>query len=280
MTILLTGGTGKSATPLANLLLRANIPVILANRSGIVPAPFKGVRFDWLDASTYGIPFDADGGIERVYLIPPPTLGMLPLMKSFIDVAIGKGVKRFVLMSASMVELGGPMMGQVHEYLRSLGVEYCALRPSWFFDTLRVNFSDTIRERNEIVNAAGAGLIGWISTEDIADVAFKALTAPTIEHTNPVLVGPELLSYAQIAGMMSKVLGREIKHRNVNVEEYSQVLIRRGMPPNYAGLMSTLDLGIAAGAEEQLYRNADFVGKRTLRVFLEEYKDAEEWRAV
>ncbi|KAJ7436987.1 hypothetical protein B0H11DRAFT_1936288 [Mycena galericulata] len=108
MTVLLTGGTGKSATPLAKLLLQAKIPVILANRSGDVPAPFKGARFDWLDEATYGIPFEVDPTIDRIYLIPPPTLGMLPLMKAFIDVSIGKGVKRFVPMSASMVELGGP----------------------------------------------------------------------------------------------------------------------------------------------------------------------------
>lgn len=215
MTVLLIGGTGKSGTPLVNLLLRAKVPVILTNRSGNVPAPFEGARFDWLDPETYGIPFEVDSGIDRVCLIPPPTLGMLPLMQAFIDVAIKKGVKRFVLMSASLVELGGPMMGKVHEYLSSMDVEYCALRPSWFFgkfrqfsagkvtddriiDTLRVNYSDHIRGNNEIINCAGAGSIGWISTEDIADVAFKALTTPTIEHTNPVLVGPELLSYAQV----------------------------------------------------------------------------------
>ncbi|KAJ7880911.1 hypothetical protein B0H13DRAFT_2050068 [Mycena leptocephala] len=47
-----------------------------------------------------------------------------------------KGVKRFVFMSASVIEAGGPMMGQVHEYLRSLTVEYCVLRPTWFFGAL------------------------------------------------------------------------------------------------------------------------------------------------
>ncbi|KAJ7488509.1 hypothetical protein B0H11DRAFT_1720406, partial [Mycena galericulata] len=265
---------------LAKLLLQAKIPVVLANRSGDVPAPFKGARFDWLDAATYGIPFEVDPTIDRIYLIPPPTLGMLPLMKAFIDVAIGKGVKRFVLMSASMVELGGPIMGQVHEYLSSLNVEFCALRPSWFFDTLLVNYSDHIREHNEIINCAGDGLVGWISTEDIAEVAFKALTAPTIEYTNPVLVGPELIFDPQIAQMMSEILDREIKHKNVNAEQYAQVLIRRGMSPEYAGLMSALDLAIAKGAEEQLYKKADFVGTRKLRDFFEANKDAEEWRAV
>jgi festuclavine dehydrogenase len=37
-----------------------------------------------------------------------------PQMKAFIDVARTKGVKRFVLLSASVFEAGGLAMGQVH----------------------------------------------------------------------------------------------------------------------------------------------------------------------
>ncbi|KAJ7463522.1 hypothetical protein B0H11DRAFT_2240996 [Mycena galericulata] len=113
-----------------------------------------------------------------------------------------------------------------------------------------------VEEHNEIINCAGAGLVGWISTEDIAEVAFKALTVPMIEHTNPILVGPELLSYAEIVKMT------------------------RGMSPEYAELISALDLTIAQGAEEQLYKKADFLGTRKLRDFLEANNDAEEWRAM
>ncbi|KAJ7616979.1 hypothetical protein DFH06DRAFT_907057, partial [Mycena polygramma] len=133
---LLIGATGKSGTPLAKRLLDANVPAVLTRRtfvwSGVVPAPYKGARFDWLDSSTYQIPFDADGNIDRVYLIAPPVLDTFPPMKVFINFAIEKGVKRFVLMSAAMLEAGDPAMGKVHEYLRSRNVEYCALRPSWF----------------------------------------------------------------------------------------------------------------------------------------------------
>lgn len=221
MTILLTGGTGKSATPLAKLLLNANIPVILATRSGSVPAPFRGIRFDWLDASTYQIPFEADSSIDRIYLVAPPVLDMFLPMKAFIDFAITKGVKRFVLMSAALLEAGDLAMGKVHEYLLSRDVEYCALRPSWFFgpscvclcselpcspiklpDNLLLDYSDHIRTKDQIINAAGSGSIGWISTDDIADVAFKALTDEVIDHTNPVMVGPESLTYAQVGRIL------------------------------------------------------------------------------
>ncbi|KAJ7150978.1 hypothetical protein C8R43DRAFT_887044 [Mycena crocata] len=273
MTILLIGGTGKTAKPLANALLGANQPVLLTTRSGEVPAPFRGARFDWLDASTYNIPFEVDSNIDRIYLIAPPILDMLPPMKAVINLAIEKGVKRFVLMSGGIIEPGGPAMGQVHQYLSTLNVEYCALRPSWFFDNFVLQYADRINGKNDIASAAEDGLIGYVSTEDIAEVAFKALVDPVIEHSNPIIVGPELLSYDKIASMLTEILGREIAHTRMNKAEFKQVFIGRGMPENYAQMMTTMDGLIAGGAEEKLYARADFVGKRTLRAFFEANKD-------
>ncbi|KAJ7669668.1 hypothetical protein B0H17DRAFT_1171071 [Mycena rosella] len=207
MTILFIGGTGKSATPLAHLLVQANKPVLLATRSGKVPAPFTGA----LDAT-----------IDRIYRIAPRVVDMLPPMKAFIDFAIKKGVKRFVLMSPALLEAGGPGMGLVHAYLASLQVEYCVLRPSSFFDNLALIYSDGIRANDEILSAAEGGLIEYISTDDIVGVAFKALVDDVIEDTQPIPVGPELFSYDQIARMLSEVLGREIKHKRLTVEEFAQ----------------------------------------------------------
>ncbi|KAJ7253705.1 hypothetical protein B0H12DRAFT_1017419 [Mycena haematopus] len=276
MTILLIGGSGKSATPLAKLLLKANRPVVLANRSGKVPAPFNGVRFDWLDPSTYTIPFDKYSDTDRItaiYLIAPPIMNMFPPMKTFIDHAIDRGVKRFVLMSAGVMELGGFAMGKVHEYLNTLNVEYCALRPSWFFDNFVSQYADRIKTKNEIVSAAEDGLLGFVSTEDIAEVAFKALVEEVIDNDNPIIVGPELVSYDKIADMLTKILGRKITHVRMAQPEFRAMLVEVGMPEDYAQMMATLDGYVAGCGEERLFHRADVYGKRTLGDFFEANKD-------
>ncbi|KAJ7443086.1 hypothetical protein B0H11DRAFT_2162971 [Mycena galericulata] len=234
---------------------------------GLVHAPFRGTRFDWLDASTYGILFKVDATIDRIYLIAPRILDMLPPMKAFIDFAIDKGVKRFVLMSAGLIEAGGPGMGLVHEYLASLNVEYCVLRPSYFFGAPSARF---VSSRDVSLSAAEDCRIPMISTEEIAQQAFKALMHPVPENTQPILVGPELLSYDRIAAMPSQVLGREIKHERLHADDYTQVLVQRGMPEDYAQMMSGADV----------FKRADFVGKKRLREFLEANKlNAQQWRA-
>lgn len=136
MSILLTGGTGKTSIRIARLLQNTNMRFILTSRQGIVPEPFTGVKFDWYDPATFENPFAIESNIESVYLVPP--LGspdVIKAMKPFIDLAVEKGVKRFVLLSISTLDAGSPYMGKVHEYLISLGVDYFVIRPSWFFGT-------------------------------------------------------------------------------------------------------------------------------------------------
>ncbi|KAJ7227567.1 hypothetical protein C8J57DRAFT_1197399 [Mycena rebaudengoi] len=274
MTILVTGGTGKTATALAHLLHKANQPFLVASRDAHkVAAPFTGTRFDWLDATTYNIPFEAAPDIDRVYLIAPPVLDMLPPMKVFIEFAIEKGVKRFVLMSAAMFEKGGPIMGQVHAYLATLPIEYMVLRPSWFYDNFLPSMGVRFDGKNTLVSAAGDGLMGYLSTEDIAEVAFKGLVDDVIQHDNPIIVGPELLSYDKIAATLSEVIGREVVHKRLTEDEYKQVYLERGVPDDYAQFLAMLDGSVDQGVEEELFHRADVVGKITIREFFEKNKD-------
>ncbi|KAJ7491745.1 hypothetical protein B0H11DRAFT_2277707 [Mycena galericulata] len=247
---------------------------------GEIPCPvYKGTRFDWLDASTYRLPFDAatEGPIDRVYLIAPAGVTDPGAMKPFIDFALAKGVKRFVLMSAALLEKGGPALGQIHEYLSTLNVEFCVLRPSWFFDNFAHQFAPRIKSHNDFVSSAKNGRIPYVSTEDIADVAFKALVDPKIAHDNPIIVGPELFSYDQIAALLSAVLGRTITYTRLEPEAYKNALVARGLPEGYAQFMMTAESLVAQGAEEQAFHKADVVGTRTLKSFFEENKDV--WQA-
>ncbi|KAK0499574.1 putative ergot alkaloid A [Armillaria luteobubalina] len=216
MTVLITGGKVKTASCLACLLKDGNKPFLVASRSGGDPTDeFPSCRFDWLDATTYAIPWSKVEEITSVYLVPPPVLDMLPPMKAFIDYCREKGVERFVLLSASVVEPGGPAAGKVHEYLVNIGVEYCVLRPTWFMGeseilsrgsgelmVLSENFSKQprkpVKPGDNIYSATGEGKVPFVSVEDIAAVAFHALVDLQSHNTDHYIRGPELLSYDEV----------------------------------------------------------------------------------
>lgn len=55
-----------------------------------------------------------------------------------------------------------------------------------------------IKEESAIYSATGEGKIPWVSADDIAAVAVRALTDPTPPNTEYMVLGPELLSYSEV----------------------------------------------------------------------------------
>ncbi|TFK69399.1 NAD(P)-binding protein [Pluteus cervinus] len=274
MTILVTGGTGKTGAPLVKKLHNAGHSVLVASRSGSAPEGLKGVKFDWADPSTFENPFNADSNIDKIYLIPLNTTDTLAVAKPFIDLAVSKGVKRFVLLSASPLPFGGPATGKVHEYLDGLkGIEYSALRPTWFFENFENNLLPNIRDRNEIVTATQDGKVPFIAVDEIVDAAVHALTTPKIETTELFILGPDLLTYDQVAEVFSEVLGRKITHRKVTVAELVEIQKGYGIPNDIANMLANLDGSIAQGSEEKhLGVENKYIGKVHLSDWVEERK--------
>jgi len=259
MTILLTGGRGHTANRIAALLHAAKLPFIVASRSYSPDSRYHQSRFDWLDESTYDdvlSPKDGMQPVSAVWLVPPPVADLAPPVNRFIDHARLKDVKRFVLLSASMLERGSPAMGQIHEHLASLKeISFTVLRPTWFME----NFSSphdfqckAIRNENRIYSAAEDGKVPFISVVDIARVAYYALKGDLPENIDPILLGPELLTYDDVAETLSKLLNRKISHARVPESELAEKMHECGMPLEDAKMHASVDSIVLAGGEERL----------------------------
>jgi festuclavine dehydrogenase len=133
MTILLTGGSGKTATRVAALLAADKKSFFLGSRQGPDAAShgYRTVKFDMGDESTWTEPF-RNTQIEAVYLMEPRIEEPWVPMNKFVDLAKNQGVKRFVLCAGTSAAIGKDGMGRVWEHFIKSGVDYCVLRPSWF----------------------------------------------------------------------------------------------------------------------------------------------------
>lgn len=248
MTVLITGGTGKTGRRLASLLMTQGIEHRVATRY-----PHGGkhlVGFDWQREETWR---EALKGINALYLVAPQeSTAMLLAMRPFLELALRHGVRRFVLLSASTLPCGGPMMGAVHQWLKENTPEWAALRPTWFMQ----NFSEqqhaaTLISSSEIYSATDQGKIPFIDAEDIAAVAAKALLGPALNR-DAILTGPELLSYDDIAQQLTCVLNKPVRHVNLSEALLAHRFIDAGMPQEYAQTLAAMDTAIAKGAEARL----------------------------
>ncbi|OLN83430.1 Agroclavine dehydrogenase [Colletotrichum chlorophyti] len=260
--ILILGGTGKVGRQIARISAGTSIPTFQASRSGSTTTEpdadnIKPVAFDWLDETTWSPALDA--GATSIFLVAPTVMDMLPIMKSFIDQARERGARRFVLLSGSPIEpdIDGYTTGRPHAYLKQLGdrgeVEWAALRPTWFQQNFaeQENHRGSIANESTIYSATADGKIPWIATEDIAACAFQLLTQPNAPNDQYLILGPELLSYEDIANILSETLGRKVVHKNLSASELADRYVGYGMPREYAEMMGGLDTAIKNGSEHR-----------------------------
>ena len=247
--ILVTGATGKTGAALTARLCEAGISFRAGSRKSSGAAEY--VRFDWDDAQTHGPALD---GADRVYLVAPvgspaPEAVMVPFLRRALDA----GVRRAVLLSSSAIPEGGPMLGQVHQAVHEMMPEWTVLQPSWFMQNFTEGLhGESIRAAGEIVTATGEGRVGFIDAGDIAEVAFHTLTDATPHNRAYVLTGPEALTYAEAAEIISAAAGRTIRHQSMSRNALQERLTAAGIPESYAALLTGLDAAIAQGAEDRV----------------------------
>lgn len=245
-TVLVTGASGKTGSRIIQELTQKGHGVIAANRS---TATKNGVRFDWMDHSTYDPVFKKR--IDSAYLLAPAgVFDLLPVMQPFIDRLINENVKQIVLLSASSLESGSPMMGEVHAYLETQTINWIVLRPTWFMQ----NFSEqhhvqSIQQEDTIYSATKDGAVAFISADDIAAVAATALTDPKLPNGDYILTGDKVLSYDQVTRILSEVTGRAIQHQNLSIQDLAQRFEQYGLPPDYAAALAAMDEYISKGSE-------------------------------
>ncbi|KAL8945748.1 MAG: hypothetical protein Q9222_007757 [Ikaeria aurantiellina] len=108
----------------------------------------------------------------------------------------------------------------------------------------------TIRDEGKIYTAAKEGKVPFISAEDIAGVAYRGLVDEKSHDCDHVIVGPENLTYGQLAETLTSVLGRPIEHVNYTEDQVRERLVKLGLNEGYAKMLSALDTSVSQGKEE------------------------------
>lgn len=245
--ILVTGGTGKTGRRLVTQLRSGSLSPKIATRS---PTRNGEVRFDWAKADTFDAAFT---GIKAVYLVAPSdTVDPITAMRPGLARALLLGVRRFVLLSASSLEMDGPMMGGVHRFLHDNAPEWIILRPTWFMQNLsELQHRPTICDEGAIYSATGDGRVSFIDASDIASVAMAALITQSMPNGELILTGPEALSYDDVAAILTSELGRPIVHKRLSETEMAERFADHGIPPEYAKVLASMDTAIACGTEDR-----------------------------
>ena len=136
----------------------------------------------------------------------------------------------------------------IEAHLAKQPMGYTVLRPSAFVDILHRAGSQVAA--NTWGGAAGEGLVNFIDTRDVADVARAALLAELEPGTQRVhhLTGSRGWSMPQIAEELMRLLGRKVFYAHRTPAAQRELLLRSGLTEFVADLLIGLDTVFRASA--------------------------------
>ncbi|MEU9713652.1 NAD(P)H-binding protein [Streptomyces sp. NPDC047976] len=244
MSTLVTGARGKVGQALVDRLHSAGRTVRAASSHPArltVPAGVETRELVLDRPETFAAALD---GVRQVFLYPEPA-GIHEL----IAAAGAAGVEHVVLLSSSSVLAPGaaddPLAGHslaVERALAASALTCTFLRPDAFASN-SFGWAYPVGRSLPVQLAYPDAHIAPIHPEDIADIAFEALTGPSLTGRRLTLTGSESLTFRRQLAVLSDAIGREIP-----VEQITRAEAERQMGAHMPAPMasSLLDLWEAA----------------------------------
>lgn len=119
---------------------------------------------------------------------------------------------------------------EIEEGLIASGLGYTLLRNNVYMQNFLM-LAPAIVKTSSFGANTGNGRAGLIDSRDVAAVAAQIATNPAPhKDTTYWLTGPESLSYADAAAILSQVLGRPIAFHPLSDEEQKQAMVSVGVP--------------------------------------------------
>jgi len=255
MTIAVTAATGKlGRLVVADLLTTESPDSIVA----IVRDPHKatalveaGVQVRVAD---YDHPHALDAalqGVDRVLLISGLDLGRRVRQHgNVIAAARGAGADFLAYTSAPHADETPLPIAAEHaateRLVRESGLHFSLLRNNWYNENY-IPLIDRVRETGEIVGNAGTG---HIASAALADYAAGAAAVLRGGHDDTVyeLAGDRTWDFAELAQILSGIVGREVVYRSISADHHIEELIANCVPTDHAAFAAAMDTAIEDGA--------------------------------
>jgi uncharacterized protein YbjT (DUF2867 family) len=223
---LVTGGNGKTGRRVADRLVKAGRQVRIGSRGAEPP-------FDWEKRDSWG---EVLKGAKAAYVSYQPDLAVPSALKTvhaFFEQAIATGVEKLVLLSGR----GEVEAEQAEQALQATSVDWTILRSSWFYQNFSESFFLDSILAGEVALPVGSIAEPFVDVDDIADIAFAALTDPRHSHQLYEITGPRALTFAEAISEIAHATGRDITFISVSADDYRAELVRQGVPDDYIELV-------------------------------------------
>jgi uncharacterized protein YbjT (DUF2867 family) len=207
-------------------------------------------------------------GVSAVVLVSPaiPTQE-LNVVASAARTGVGHVVKITSKASADSPIARRRDQTEIENGLIASGLGYTLLRNNAYMQNFLM-LAPSIATTNSFGSSTGEGRVGMVDTRDVADVAARIAASPN-SHTGKTYwpTGPESLSYADAAQVLSTVLGETIAFHSLTFDEQKQAMVDVGVPEHIAEMNAQAVTLFADGDADWVTDDVAMISGRPARTF-------------
>jgi len=240
MKIVITGASGQyGSTAVERLLKRVPAEDLILitrrpERLAALTALGVDVRYgDYDDAASL---VDAFRGGDRLMLISGTRVGKrIPQHKAAIDAAVACGLRHVVYTSFVGIRPGNPSEAvadhaATEEMIRASGLAWTMLRDAHYADAMIRDMGPNFIRSGQWLSSTAGGREALVWRDDCIDSAVAVLTGEGDENQVYNITGPELLSFAEIAAMLTELTGRAVRYSETDPEGMYALFDAMGIP--------------------------------------------------
>ena len=261
---------GKVGSEAARLLAQRGEPVrvLVRHPAGAAALAEAGAEVAEGDLE---IPESIDAamkGVTAVVLVSPAIPAQeLNVVDSAVRAGVGHVVKITSKSSADSPIARRRGQAEIENGLIASGLGYTLLRNNAYMQNFLMA-APSIAQTSSFGSAARDGRVGMIDTRDVAAVAAEIVAAPA-PHAGRTYwpTGPAAITFADAAGVLSKVLGRPITFQPLTVEEQTRAMTDIGMPESLAAMNAQAVALFAEGDSDYVTDDVPSILGRPARTF-------------
>jgi uncharacterized protein YbjT (DUF2867 family) len=173
---------------------------------------------------------------DKAFLLAPPGYtNQDELLGPVIAEAAKRRLQRVVLMTAmgANADPASPLR-KAELQLQASGVQWNVIRPNWFMQNFNTYWLPAINAVNRIQLPTGKAKGSFLDARDISAVAAELLTADDHANTDFDLTGPRALDHDEVAAILAKEAGREIRYEDITPQPMLESLLNAKLPRPYA----------------------------------------------
>ncbi|MBO3697943.1 NmrA family NAD(P)-binding protein [Roseivirga sp. E12] len=254
--ILVIGGTGKTGRKVAQHLTALGHNVRIGSRSA-------KPSFDWEDITTWQ---EALTGMDKVYITFQPDLavpGAPEAITALCEMAKKSNVQKLVILSGR----GEKEAQHCEQIVINSGLQWSVVRADWFNQNFSESFFLDPIYAGQVALPRTEVKIPFIDTDDIAEIAVKALTEDKYNGRVLEVTGPELITFGDVISMINQATGRDIKLHAIDIDSYVEMLREHKVPESYIWLINYLFTNVLDGRNSSTTKTVDELLGRPAKSF-------------